>query len=88
MGSFSHVKAMIVDGEWTMMGSSNCDVRSFRLNFELDFVAYEGEFIADVREQFLKELYESLEVLPSDLKNKKFRRELAENICSLLTPIL
>lgn len=88
MGSFSHVKAMIVDGEWIMMGSSNCDVRSFRLNFELDFVAYGGEFISDVREQFLKELYESIEVLPSDLKDKKFLREIAENICSLLTPIL
>ncbi|OGV39473.1 MAG: cardiolipin synthase [Lentisphaerae bacterium GWF2_45_14] len=88
MGSFSHVKAMIVDGEWTVMGSSNCDVRSFRLNFELDFVAYGGQFISDVREQFLKELYDSCEITTSDMKNKKFSRELAENICSLLTPVL
>jgi len=41
-GPFSHAKAMLVDGEWAKMGSSNCDVRSFRLNFELDFIVERG----------------------------------------------
>ena len=32
---FHHSKAMVVDGEWSLVGSSNWDMRSFRLNFEL-----------------------------------------------------
>jgi cardiolipin synthase len=32
---FHHSKAMVVDGEWSLIGSSNWDLRSFRLNFEL-----------------------------------------------------
>lgn len=32
---FRHSKVMVVDGAWCLIGSSNWDMRSFRLNFEL-----------------------------------------------------
>jgi cardiolipin synthase len=32
---FHHTKLMVVDGTWSLIGSSNWDIRSFRLNFEL-----------------------------------------------------
>jgi cardiolipin synthase len=32
---------MTVDGMWSLVGSSNWDVRSFRLNFELDLEVYD-----------------------------------------------
>jgi cardiolipin synthase len=32
---------MTVDGIWSLIGSSNWDVRSFRLNFELDLEVYD-----------------------------------------------
>ena len=33
---FDHTKLCTVDGEWSLIGSSNWDTRSFRLNFEFD----------------------------------------------------
>jgi cardiolipin synthase len=33
---FDHSKLCTVDGEWSLIGSSNWDARSFRLNFEFD----------------------------------------------------
>jgi cardiolipin synthase len=33
---FDHSKLMAIDGAWSLVGSSNLDVRSLRLNFELD----------------------------------------------------
>jgi cardiolipin synthase len=33
---FDHSKAMVVDGIWCMIGSANWDMRSLRLNFELN----------------------------------------------------
>jgi cardiolipin synthase len=33
---FDHAKLCTVDGEWSLIGSSNWDARSFRLNFEFD----------------------------------------------------
>ncbi len=38
---FRHSKAMVVDGEWCLIGSSNWDMRSFRLNFELCMELYD-----------------------------------------------
>jgi cardiolipin synthase len=38
---FDHSKLMTVDGVWSLVGSSNWDVRSFRLNFELDLEVYD-----------------------------------------------
>ena len=38
---FNHSKLMTVDGIWCLVGSSNWDVRSFRLNFELDLEVYD-----------------------------------------------
>jgi cardiolipin synthase len=32
---FRHSKMMVVDNEWSLIGSCNWDIRSFRLNFEL-----------------------------------------------------
>ncbi len=87
-GSFSHAKAMLVDGEWAFMGSSNCDVRSFQLNFELDFVVYKGKFLDDLHSQFIDEMAASMEIRLEQVIDKKLSRELMENACSLLTPIL
>jgi len=40
---FRHSKAMVVDGEWCLVGSSNWDMRSFRLNFELCMELYDRD---------------------------------------------
>lgn len=88
-GVFSHIKALIVDGEsWGFMGSSNCDSRSFRLNFELDFCFEEGDFTGVMHRQFLDELARSTPVTLRAIRRKSFARQLGENICALFTPIL
>jgi cardiolipin synthase len=38
---FEHTKLMVVDGEWAFIGSANWDMRSFRLNFELNLEVYD-----------------------------------------------
>lgn len=38
---FDHSKLMVVDGGWSLVGSSNWDTRSLRLNFELDVEIYD-----------------------------------------------
>lgn len=87
-GAFSHAKAMLVDGEWIYMGSSNCDVRSFRLNYELDFAVAKGEFIALLHHKFIESMDRSKEVSLIQVIRKSLFRRLAENLCSLLIPVL
>ena len=43
---FDHTKLCTVDGKWCLIGSSNWDARSFRLNFEFDVECVGDEFVA------------------------------------------
>ena len=45
---FRHSKTMVVDGEWCLIGSSNWDMRSFRLNFELCMEVYDHALAASL----------------------------------------
>ena len=85
---FTHAKAMLVDGQIAYLGSSNCDVRSFRLNFELDMLVEQGDFPEILHRQFLSELKNSVEITGEKLRNKTIFRKLGESLCALLTPVL
>jgi cardiolipin synthase len=43
---FDHSKLMVVDGAWSLIGSANWDMRSLRLNFELNLEAYDRALAA------------------------------------------
>jgi cardiolipin synthase len=43
---FHHAKVMVVDKQWCLIGSSNWDIRSFRLNFELCMEVYDHDLAA------------------------------------------
>lgn len=47
---FHHHKLMVVDGAWCLIGSSNWDIRSFRLNFELSMEVYDRDLAAELTE--------------------------------------
>ena len=79
---------MIVDREWGMLGSSNCDIRSFRLNFELDAAIRGKEISEELYHLFLQELDESAEIFLADVERKSPLIRIAENICGLFSPVL
>jgi cardiolipin synthase A/B len=45
---FDHAKLMTLDGKWCLIGSSNWDTRSLRLNFEFDLECYDSALTADL----------------------------------------
>ena len=88
IGIFSHAKALLVDSEWGFMGSSNCDSRSFRLNFELDFCFEGSDFVPELCRQFVREFAGSRKLTHARLTRRKLWRKLLEYISALFTPIL
>jgi cardiolipin synthase len=46
---FRHSKVMVIDDEWSLIGSANWDMRSFRLNFELCMEVYDGKLAEALR---------------------------------------
>ncbi|MDO4670320.1 MAG: cardiolipin synthase [Aerococcus sp.] len=49
---FLHAKVLTVDDEVTSLGTANFDVRSFRLNFEVNAFVYDSEFTHEIRRAF------------------------------------
>ena len=59
-GPFEHSKLMVVDGAWALIGSSNWDVRSFRLNFELNLEIYSADLAQVLRASMLRQCVDPL----------------------------
>jgi len=54
-----HAKVLILDGLWSVTGSTNFDNRSFGLNDEVNLAACDPEFAVRLIHDFTKDLAES-----------------------------
>jgi cardiolipin synthase len=59
---FNHAKLMTVDEQWCLIGSSNWDSRSFRLNFEFDLECYDRALTAEIDTLIEKKIAQSRRV--------------------------
>lgn len=75
MPSMMHAKAMVIDGRWVTLGSTNFDPRSFFLNSELNTSIDDERFAGEMEAFFLKALDDSQEVHYADWR----KRGLAEH---------
>jgi cardiolipin synthase len=51
-----HAKVLLIDGNWTMVGSANVDLRSFHRNFELNIVVDSHDFGSQVSDMLETDL--------------------------------
>jgi cardiolipin synthase len=56
-----HIKSIVVDTLFSMIGSSNLDARSAEINEELDVVVYDRDFSRQMEETFTNDLSHSRE---------------------------
>jgi cardiolipin synthase len=54
-GGMSHLKAMLIDDRWLVLGSSNFDVLSYRVHQEILAIVTDAEVIADFRRRVVDE---------------------------------
>lgn len=81
-----HTKALLVDDETVILGSSNFDNRSFRLNFELCILLEDSGLAANLETILLEDIHKSRQV-PGQ-KNQSFVNRLLEAFARLLSPLL
>ena len=65
-----HVKSMVVDGIFAMVGSSNLDSRSAEINEELDVVIYDRDFGKGMEEIFTRDLSRSRQYTIEQFRNR------------------
>ncbi len=85
---FLHAKTMTVDGEVCTAGSTNMDIRSFRLNFESNAFIYDKEVTSAMNRQFHKDMELSRLYTADDRAAISIGEKALESISRLLTEIL
>ncbi len=73
-----HQKSLVVDGLFTMFGSSNFDSRSSEINEELDVVIYDAKFGAAMERSYEKDLALAKEYTLSEFKNRSLSERTTE----------
>ncbi len=85
---FDHSKLMIVDDTWVLVGSSNWDQRSLRLNFEANLECYDAGLAATLESHFQNMQAQSKAVSLKALQDLNWQTKLRNNIARLFVPYL
>jgi len=85
---FDHSKLCTVDGEWSLVGSSNWDTRSFRLNFEFDLEITDRELTGKLDALIDEKIARGKQISPDTLANEPLPLKLRNAAARLLMPYL
>lgn len=85
---FIHAKTIIVDSEISSVGTANIDVRSFRLNFEVNAFIYHASIAHQLTKGFLEDMEVSRELTKEEYQQRSLNIRFKESISRLLSPIL
>nr|WP_099467217.1 cardiolipin synthase [Konateibacter massiliensis] len=85
---FLHAKGMVIDRKVACYGTANMDIRSFKLNFEVNAVIYNQDTAAKLENIFMEDLNHSTQITPYIYANRPFIIRFKEQISRLLSPLL
>lgn len=85
---FDHSKLFVVDGAWVLLGSSNWDPRSLRLNFEFNLECYDRTLAGEVASIFDARRERAHEVSLQEVNSRSVGLRLRDGVSRLMTPFL
>lgn len=85
---FLHAKTMVVDSWMGTIGSANMDMRSFRLNFELNAFVYDHALCEAMAAQFELDLAQASEFTFESAARTPYPSKLAQQTARLMSPLL
>ncbi|HEY0566420.1 MAG TPA: phospholipase D-like domain-containing protein, partial [Terriglobales bacterium] len=76
--SMIHAKILIVDGLWSVVGSTNCDPRSFGLNDEVNMAVISGDVARQLTNDFENDIAQSKRISYEEWKRRGLWERLME----------
>ncbi|MCM1076780.1 MAG: cardiolipin synthase [Bacteroides sp.] len=83
-----HAKVLIIDDDFSTLGSTNFDFRSLEHNFEENLLMYSPLTNAALARSFEEDAAECVKLKLSDWNRRDRKRKMQESIYRLLSPIL
>lgn len=85
---FDHSKLMLVDGEWSLVGSGNWDTRSLRLNFEFNLECYCPRLAKSLDQIVQSKLQGARQTTKEEVDGRSILVKLRDGATRLLSPFL
>jgi len=78
-----HAKTMVIDGLWSIVGSTNFDNRSFGLNDEVNVAVRDPHMAERLEEDFQRDLQQSKRITYEDWAKRPLREKVLEPLFCL-----
>ncbi|HLF30783.1 MAG TPA: phospholipase D-like domain-containing protein [Xanthomonadales bacterium] len=88
IGEFDHSKIFVVDNSCAIVGSSNWDARSFRLNFELNLEVASPDVIRRLNTLIDRKLAGAHELTCQDVNGRSLPCQIRDGLARLFLPVL
>lgn len=85
---FLHQKVVLVDDDLSVVGTANCDNRSFHLNFEVSLLTADEGFAGEVAEMLENDFSRSRELGLAELERMSWLKKVGVNLARLWAPLL
>ncbi len=85
---FDHTKLTLVDDTWALVGSTNWDPRSLRLNFEFNVECYSQYLSEQLHSIVNKKAEGAREITLEDLAGRPFPAKVRDGVARLASPYL
>lgn len=85
---FIHSKTIVADSSICSIGTANLDIRSFKLNFEINAIIYDNNMAIYNENIFLKDMKNCDFISLDQHNNRQFKTKIFESIIKLVFPLL
>ncbi len=88
LGPVLHQKTVVVDRGWSIVGSANMDIRSFRINHEISLDVLGRGFAEKLEEVYRRDLGHSVALDPVAWSQRPLLTKWKQRLCGLLREVL
>lgn len=85
---FLHAKTLVIDSKIASVGTANLDIRSFKLNFEVNAFIYDTKTTEELHRIFEEDMKNSMLLTKEIYEARPLLNRFKESISRLLSPIL
>lgn len=84
---FLHAKTLVIDDQVSTVGTTNMDMRSFKLDYEVNAFVYNNVFALKCRNTFERDILNSTKAELEIFSNRSLRSKFFEAICRFIAPL-
>jgi cardiolipin synthase A/B len=85
---FMHSKTMIIDSRISTVGTTNMDIRSFRIDYQINSLIYDNKISKELTNDFFGDIKDSVEFTLKDYKDMNILIKFRNSIARLFAPVL